>query len=250
MRLNSASHFSLASRILEAKTECVLFFDARILAHPHDLWRLMGFSERHAISYLYPQNVVRTEHEGRWHFALRAARFDLWQFVGAPPNIKPAIIALNLPLVDKAMHRAGRSGHGLLAQKYGADLLRGYHAHIPLLLYGKSRDVTNNSPPWLALSRCTVTASKIWRQEGLFPYWFSYKNPLFLVAQMAFYLALLVTPLTMRGTLLFAGFALALSLPFYLRGFGTFMRNIVHNRTALPAALMRLAARTLLYLIG
>lgn len=250
MRLNSASHFALAARILEAKTECVLFFDARIFAHAHDLWQLMGFSERHAISYLYPQNLARTEYEGRWHFALRAACFDLWQFVGAPPDIKAAIVALNLPLLDKAMGREGRSGHGLLAQKYGADLLRGYHAHVPLLLYGKSRDVTNSSPPWLALLRNTVAASKIWRQEGFFPYWFSYKNPLFLVAQMAFYLALLVTPLTVRGALLFTGFALALSLPFYLRGFSTFMRNIIRNRGALSAALMRFAARTLLYLIG
>lgn len=246
-RLNSATDFALAARILGAATECVLLFDARILAHPHDIWQLLGFAERHALVCLYPRNSVGVEHESAWHFALRAARFDLAQFVGASPTNQPAMFAFNLPLLQKNM---GRGGQGFLAQKYYADLLRGEHTISPLLLRGKSRDANRKPLPWLALWRNTVSAYKIWRDQGLFPYWFSYKSPLFLVAQAAFYLALLVVPLSLRGSLLLASFAVALTLPFYLHGAIALWRTIIYNRRAFPAILLRVLARTLLYLIG
>lgn len=244
-RLRSASEFVLAERIAAARTESVLFFNYRILAHSEDIWRLLGHSNREPYALALPGKTLRSRQETAWGFALRSARFDLACYTGSPGE--PAIVAVNRTLLRR---QSGRQTSGLLLRKFYADLLSGTGTPAPLLLRGRSLAVEARPAMWLTTTSNTLIALHIWRDKHYFPWWFSYRHPLFVVAQLSFYTALLVLTVSAKGSLLLLLFTTGTTLRYFCRGFLHTLRKGFRRTTLLSAGLLRLPARLLLYLIG
>ena len=244
-RLRSGSEFVLAERLATARTECVLFFSFSVFAHSEDLWRLLGHAVREPFTLVLPSGVLADRGEPRWTFALRSARTDLARYTGSPDQ--PAIMAINRRLLGK--YPTGQRT-GLLLRKFYADLLRGQQSPAPLLLTGRSRVFAARGSAWLSTLRNTVFAYRAWRANRQFPWWFSYRHPLFLVAQLGFYLSILVLPASMRGSLLLLLFSVATTTPYCFGGLSREIRTLFSN-VRRPAAFLRcMGARLILYLIG
>lgn len=244
-RLRSASDFVLAERIAAARSTSVLFLDYRVLAHADDLWSLLGYTPRCAFVIVQPQRTQRRRSETGFAFALRSARHDLARY--APGPREPRLVGVNKALL--ARQTPGQPA-GLLQRKLYADLMSGAQGGEPLALAGRSRVFESQPPLWLAMLRNNLFALRVWHSTWHFPWWFSYRHPLFLVAQLGFYFALLVLPVSPRGFLLLSLFVPAITLPYF---FGGFVRALPACFTRVERAfffLQRVAARVLLYLIG
>ncbi|MFZ5629067.1 MAG: hypothetical protein ACOY5B_08045 [Spirochaetota bacterium] len=244
-RLRSASEFALAERIAAARTQSVLYFNFMLLVHAEDIWLLLGHTSREPYALALPGNTLASRGEGTWSFALRSARFDLSRYTGS--HSEPAIIAVNRNLLQQ---KSGRQSSGLLLRKFYADLLSGAESPAPLLLRGRSYAIEARPALWLTTLRNTVFAFNTWRDSQRFPWWFSHRHPLFLVAQLSFYAALLVLPVSATGSHILALFTLGTTLPYFLRGFLRAMAASLRNGRHTPVFLRRTAARMLLYLIG
>lgn len=246
-RLRSASDFVLAERIAASGTECVIFFNWMVLAHAEDLWRLLGHTAREPYVLALPGNTVGGSHETAWQLALRSARFDLARYTGSARQ--PVLTALNKTLLNE---KSVREPKGLLLRKFYADLLDGTTVRkpIPRLLKGRSLEAAAPSPGWLATFTSTLLAWQIWREVKSFPWWFSYRHPLFLVAQLSFYMALLVLPVSAKGCLLLILFSFGITLRYASGGALRAMRSAIRSARRIRATLLRAAARVLLYIIG
>lgn len=244
-RLRSTSEFVLAERIAAARTETVLFFNFMIFAHGEDLWRLLGHAAREPFALVLPAGTLYDRGETAWTFALRSARADLARYTGSPEQ--PAIIAMNRSLLRQ---NAARPGAGLLLRKFYADLLSGQQSPVPLLLKGRSRMFASTAAAWLPTLRNTVFAYRAWRETRQFPWWFSYRHPLFLVAQLGVYTSLLVLPASLEGSVILLLFSVATTLPYFFSGLWREIGICFSNVRRPAASLRRLAARLVLYLIG
>lgn len=244
-RLRSASEFAIAERIAAAHTESVLFFDFRLLAHPEDIWRLLGHSTREPYALALPGETLRSRGETAWNFALRSARFDLACYTGSPGE--SAIVAVNRTLLRQ---KSGRQTNGLLLRKFYADLLGGTETPAPVLLRGRSRTIEARPAKWLTALRNTLIAFRTWRDGHRFPWWFSHRYPLFVVAQLGFYTALLALPVSAKGSLLLLLFTTGTTTRYFFGGLFRALNSSFRTKRRLTAGLQRMAARLLLYLIG
>lgn len=244
-RLRSASDFVLAERIVAARTDSVLYFSFRIFAHAEDLWLLLGHSRREPYALALPGRALRGRNETAWNFALRSARLALARYTGSPGE--PAILAVNRTLLRQ---QTERQATGLLLRKFYADLLNGAETPAPLLLRGRNLAIEARPALWLTTLRQAFFAFSVWRDSHQFPWWFSYRHPLFLVAQLGFYMALLVLPASAQGSLLLLLFSLGTTLPYLCRGL-LHEISLWFNGRRRPVDLLRhTAAKLILYLVG
>jgi hypothetical protein len=244
-RLRSTADFVLAERIAGANTECVLFFNFLVFAHSEDLWRLLGHVQREPFTLLLPGKILPQRGMNAWRTALLAARLDLLHYADSPN--RPAILALNRRLLHKSTQQPEK---GLLRRKFYADILSGQSLIQPLRLHGRSRVVAMPDAQWLTTGKNTVRAWRTWRSHRRFPWWFTYRHPLFVVSQLSFYIALLVLLATFRGSVILFLFAIGLTLPYFCRGFLHGVRTWFRNVRRLAALLPLMGARLVLYLIG
>jgi hypothetical protein len=245
VRLRSDSEFVLAERIVAARTDSVLYFSFRTFAHADDLWQLLAYSARTPYTLALPDSALRNRNESSWSFALRSARLHLARYTGSPDE--SAMVAMNKMLLQQ---QTARRASGLLLRKFYADLIHTIEAPRPLLLKGRSRQIEARKPLWLKTLRHTLMAYRIWRDSRQFPWWFSYRHPLFVVAQMGFYAFLLLLPLSPRQSLILLAFSLSLSLPYFLRNMLSDIVSTLHRPRDACLVIFKLAARFLLYLIG
>jgi hypothetical protein len=245
VRLRSDSEFVLAERIVAARTDSVLYLSFRTFAHADDLWQLLAYSARTPYTLALPGHTLRNRMETGWNFALRSARLDLARYTGSPDE--PAMVAIHKTLLQQ---KTARRVTGLLLRKFYADVLNGADAPRPLLLQGRSRQIEARKVLWLTTLRHTLFALRIWRDNRQFPWWFSYRHPLFVVAQMGFYTFLLLLPLSPGQSLILLAFTLSLTLPYFLRNMLSDILSTLRRPRHSCLVLAKLAARFLLYLIG
>ncbi len=245
VRLRSASEFVLAERIAGVRTEAIIFLSHRIFAHSEDIWRLLGYAAREPFAMLQPCGVLPDRGDKAWTFALQSARFDLARYTGSPDQ--PAIIALNLRLLGQ---HSGRRSTSFLLRKFYADLISGKGSRAPLMLTGRSRALAPTAATWLPTLRNTISAYRTWRTARQFPWWFSYRHPLFIVAQLGAYASLLILPVSIRGSFILLLFVVGTTLPYFLSGLQLCARTAFRNWRRTPALLRRMGARLVLYLIG
>ncbi|HRP70066.1 MAG TPA: hypothetical protein PLY93_11085 [Turneriella sp.] len=233
-RLRSGEAFPLAERINQTHADYVLVFDNSTYLSAADIWLLMGLVKMQSVVVVNPTRFAARKNENFWVRQLRHARFALHTYLKRPTPAMGIFFA-----VDKTKMRQTTN---FLQKITYADFIRATYKNAPQQIQGQSRSAAKGTQhDFLETVASTVEALQIWKRDKSFPYWFSHRFLLFIVAQLAVYIGVLAFYIAPLYSLPFFLFAIFITPQFFFAHFS--WRSPCH-------ALVQGCTRLLLYLIG
>ena len=231
-RLQNAGEWPLADFIARQANATILIFDATLLIAAQDVWQLIGYAQQHERVLLMPRRTARAPFESITGFALREARLQLQRTIWQRVTDATAMSLRSSPASTRSVR---------LQISY-AELLKNFAEADVFAFYGNSRAVSaRRSPAWLATAERSIAAVRHWRNSGAFAASYSQKTPLFHVAQLAVYIAVLLALASPLAGLTVFAFAIAIT-PVYFFGKLHWLSPV--------QTLRRIAARICLYFVG
>ncbi|MBV6494175.1 MAG: hypothetical protein LDLANPLL_02201 [Turneriella sp.] len=233
-RLRSGEAIPLAERIQRVDAEYVLVFDGLMYLCASDIWLLMGLVKAHNTVALTPARFGPLPNENFFIRSVRQAYFALYTYLGRPTPSLGVAFALDKLTQEKQSN--------FIQKVEYADFVRAIYKNTPQQIRGQSRTTAHETRrSYLQCALLTVEAFKVWNRNKIFPYWFSYRFLLFLVAQLAVYIGVLTLYIAPFSSLPLFLFAILITPQFF---FSHLSWRFPHR------ALVQVLTRLLLYLVG